>query len=145
MEDNKINIPELLKRDISTLTREELTAIATYNAGKIMKENNKIAITINKTGYAGEFVFRHPSLMDEITIAVKQSELSQGKTLSGVMVNNIVYMYATLIVVKEVAPDWFNLEDMKDYAVLEEIYNKYSEEVEALRTQPSAEPESNDE
>lgn len=77
--------------------------------------------------YVGTFKFHHPTVMENMRIGVVKSQLLGGLTNVDVLTDNIAHMVATLSVVLDSKPDWFDVENMYDYELLEIVYDKYAE------------------
>lgn len=119
------------------MTREELLKFVRQNAVRILEsDQKKIRISYKNMGYSGEFEFRYPSLLDRVKVGVERAKLLDGADGSSVdaTTDNIVHMFSTLTVSKEVAPDWFSLESLDDYRVLEEIYDEFVKQVDNFRS-----------
>jgi len=79
--------------------------------------------------FIGKFTFHYPTLMERMRIGVIKANFL-GNTPAGtvdMLTDNIAHMTATLSVVVDNAPDWFKLDFLEDYDVLESIYDKYFE------------------
>jgi hypothetical protein len=74
----------------------------------------------------GRFVFKRPTIKDNIEIAVKQSKLTSNTDLAEVY-NNLVYIIAKLSVVCIETPNGFVFEDQFDFAPILELYNRHEE------------------
>lgn len=91
---------------------------------------------IDVDGYKGEFIVKYPSLIEQIKIGTLLSKLTEGidaKQLD-IITNNISFMVATLMVVIVKSPEWFNLDNLYDYTVLDEIYTKYADWANSFRS-----------
>ena len=84
----------------------------------------------NKTG---NFSVKLASLMDSVAIGVNKAKLSQGLVLD-VISDNILHMTATLREVVISAPKWFNLDTLKDYLLLETVYDEYIKWADSFRS-----------
>lgn len=76
--------------------------------------------------YIGKFKFHHPTVIERMQIGVIKSQLLQG--LEGrvdVITDNIAHMTATLEVVTDSSPEWFNVNNIYDYEVLDAVYEEY--------------------
>lgn len=96
--------------------------------GKARTTVEQVDITDFEPTFIGKFKFHSPTVMERMRIGVAKSQLLQG--LEGhvdVMTDNIAHMSATLAVVIDDAPTWFNLDEIYEYEVLERVYDKYFE------------------
>lgn len=76
--------------------------------------------------YVGTFKFHHPSLMERMNIGVVKAQMIQG--LEGrvdVLTDNIAHMSATLENVLDEFPEWFQMDQVLEYEVLERVYEEY--------------------
>ena len=76
----------------------------------------------------GKFKFHSPTVIERMRIGVAKSQLLQG--LEGhvdVLTDNIAHMTATLSVVIDDAPTWFDIDNIYEYEALEAVYDKYAE------------------
>lgn len=82
---------------------------------------------INKE-WVGTFVFRYPSLMEQMQIGVLKTNMLGGLPPNSVdvLTDNIAHMTATLSVVMESAPDWFDLNTLEDYEALDRVYEAFA-------------------
>lgn len=71
----------------------------------------------------GDFTCHYPSIMDEIKISMKASQILEGadmSTLPGVVVDQ-AYNMASCDVLLTDYPDWFNLETLDNIEVLNKV------------------------
>jgi hypothetical protein len=76
--------------------------------------------------YVGTFKFHHPSVLERMQIGVIKSQMLQG--LEGrvdIVTDNIAHMTATLQVVMDDAPVWFQVSEIEDYEILDTVYEEY--------------------
>jgi len=95
--------------------------------------------------FVGTFVYKHPSVLDRMQIGVNKAKMLQG--LQGqvdVLTDNIAHMGATLGVVLTEYPEWFNLADVSEYEVLEQVYDEYTEWVNSFRKPANANDDAGD-
>ncbi len=95
--------------------------------------------------YVGTFIFHHPSLMERMQIGVLKSQMLQG--LDGrvdVTTDNIAHMSATLEVILDESPKWFNLSTIEDYEVLDGVYEEYIQWYESFRKRRDSDDDKGD-
>lgn len=97
--------------------------------GKKRTHTTQIDLRHINPEYIGTFVFHYPSLMEQMQIGVIKSRLLGGVPVNSVdvLTDNIAHMTATLQVVTDSAPDWFKLEELDDYEVLDHVYEAYAQ------------------
>lgn len=83
--------------------------------------------------FIGKFKFHHPSLVDRMNIGVLKSQMLQGLPMVDVMTDNIAHMTSTLTFVLEEFPEWFKMNEIYEYEVLEKVYDEYTEWVNSFR------------
>jgi len=84
--------------------------------------------------FVGTFVYKHPSVLDRMQIGVNKAKMLQGlQGQTDVLTDNIAHMAATLGVVLTEYPEWFNLADVSEYEVLEQVYDEYTGWVNSFR------------
>lgn len=96
-------------------------------AGKQRVTNVDIDLSSIDPDYIGKFKFHHPTVMERMQIGVLKAQMLQG--LEGrvdVLTDNIAHMSATLEVVLDHAPEWFNAGAIYDYEVLDAVYEEYA-------------------
>jgi hypothetical protein len=108
--------------------------------GTAKKLPTQIDLTTLEPTWVGNFIFRYPSLMDRMKIGVMKTSLLNGMSLAGIdnEVDNIAYMMATLTVVMESAPDWFQLDVLEDYDALDRVFEEYAKWRDSFRSQTNA-------
>jgi hypothetical protein len=107
--------------------------------GQIMKGNALTHVyqadfsDFNPT-FVGTFVFHKPSVMEQMDIGVVKAQLLDGMTVVDRMSDNIATMVATLDIVIDEAPQWFNpyTGDL-DYDIVEDVYLNFMEWLSSFR------------
>ena len=104
-------------------------------ASVLSLHQRRTTIVVDMNGYSGEFVLKYPSLKDKMDIGILRSKLTGGVPTQqlDVVTDNIAYMAATLIIVTVSAPDWFDIEIMEDYNVLDYIFTEYTKWTNSFR------------
>lgn len=82
---------------------------------------------------SGNFIFRYPTMLDELNIDKTASQLLAGNDAPTIAAQNIAQMMATLKVMLKSYPDDFNLDEIYDHNDLLKIYNAYLEKVSQFR------------
>lgn len=104
-------------------------------AGKKRIHVADIDLTHIDPEYIGKFKFHHPTVLERMQIGVLKSQLLQGmEGRVDVLTDNIAHMSATLEVVIDSAPDWFNVNNIYDYEVLDAVYEEYIKWYNSFRT-----------
>lgn len=83
--------------------------------------------------YIGKFKFHHPSLVDRMNIGVLKAQMLQGLPVVDVMTDNIAHMSSTLTFVLDEFPEWFKINEIYDYELLEKVYDEYTGWVNSFR------------
>lgn len=87
--------------------------------------------------YVGTFKFHHPSLMEKVEIGTIKASLLKGLPQGSVdiVADNIAHMTATLQVVLDSYPQWFELDinKMYEYEILDEVYEEYAQWYDSFR------------
>ncbi len=93
--------------------------------------------TVDHNGYKGEFTVKYPSLLDRIRIGTLRAQYLDGVPIESldILTDNISFMAATLQVVLVKKPDWFNLEVLYDYDILDYVHTEYVKWVNSFRDQ----------
>ena len=73
----------------------------------------------------GTFVFKYPTLMDELQIDSKMSSLLAGNSTPSITAVNIAYQMALLAHVTVKAPEEWKLEDLYSDKQLDAVYKEY--------------------
>jgi hypothetical protein len=85
--------------------------------------------------FVGTFVVHYASQMENIEIGVIRTELLMGNQNVDNLTDNLVTALATLEVVLDAFPDWFNPYDEKvEYEILEYVFVEYITWVNSFRT-----------
>lgn len=89
--------------------------------------------TIDET-FVGTFIFHHPTVLDRMNIGTLKSQLLQGmEGRTDVITDNIAHMTAVLSHVIDEAPEWFKINEIYDYEILDTVYETYNEWVNTFR------------
>lgn len=102
-------------------------------------KNNKLVKQIDLSDihkdWVGTFVFHYPSLMEQVQIGVMKAKMLDGVPVNSVdtLTDNIAFMTATLHVVMDSAPEWFNLDKLDDFTALFRVYNEFAQWRESFR------------
>jgi hypothetical protein len=92
-----------------------------------------------KEEFVGSFTVHYPSQMEKIQIGVIKSELLQGNMMIDTETDNTVSAIATLEVVLDKYPDWFNPYDPDvEYEILEHLLIEYLKWVRTFREEREA-------
>lgn len=85
--------------------------------------------------YIGKFKFHYPSIVERVKIGTDQANFLNRLPRESIDVytNNSAYIMATLMNVVDYCPDWFKLNVIGDYRVLEKVFNVYSKWVDSFR------------
>lgn len=120
--------------ELASLSREELLEVAKENLVNITGLDKRvIEFTYDKHGFEGVFKLRYPSLMDSLRIGVAQAKLLEYTKGVDVTSQNIAFMFSTIKQVAIELPNWFDLNKLSDYSMLEDIYTEYDTQVSAIR------------
>lgn len=103
--------------------------------GKNKKHVAQIDMSDIHPDLVGTFVFHYPSLMEQIRIGTIKAQLLDGVPVESVdtATNVAAFMMATLRVVLDSAPEWFNLDTVDDLEVLSRVFNEYAQWRESFR------------
>lgn len=120
-------------RSLKLLRLENLQKI---NMGNRRTKNISVDFRNLDNRFVGTFVVHYPSQMENIEIGVIRTELLMGNKNIDNLTDNLVTALATLEVVLDAFPDWFNPYDEKvEYEVLEYIFVEYITWVNSFRGQ----------
>ncbi|BAK52962.1 tail assembly chaperone [Bacillus phage SP-10] len=75
--------------------------------------------------YTGRFIFKHPTVLDQMNIDVLKTQMLQGFETPSIIADNIAHMSSTLTVVLVEAPEWFKINEIYDYEILDRVYEEY--------------------
>lgn len=96
------------------------------NQGKRRTHSKHMSFTDIDESYVGTFKFHHPTLIERMQIGVIKTQLLQGmEGVVDVLTDNIAHMTATLEVVLDEAPEWFKMDAIYDYQILDAVYEEY--------------------
>lgn len=99
---------------------------AQIQAGNRRTHTAELDLTHIDESYKGTFKYHHPSLIERMQIGVIKTQLLQGlEGVVDVFTDNIAHMTATLEIVLDEAPEWFRLDAIYDYEVLDAVYEEY--------------------
>lgn len=113
--------------------------------GKERKHEVVIDLSKYNPEYVGKFVFHHPTLFERMRVGVLKSQLLSGtEGQVDVITDNIAHMAATLQIVVDDSPKWFDINYIFDYEVLDEVYNEYFNWYNSFRTASAQQGNSQD-
>ena len=93
---------------------------------------------INPKFTKGKFVVHHPTQLERMQIGVNKSVLLGGVMPLDNITDNLSHIMATLDVVIDEKPTWFDVEDPDlDYDILEAVFLEYMEWVNSFRKKPT--------
>lgn len=122
--------PEVLK----TLRLDTLNKI---NQGNKRTHTFNVDFSDVDPTFVGTFTVHHPSQMERLTVGATVSNLLGGNLNVDTMTYNIATIVATLDVVLDNSPEWFNpYSDSLDYEILEKVYLEYSDWLYSFRRKP---------
>jgi hypothetical protein len=126
--------PEVLK----TLRPED--TLQKINQGKRRTYTFKVDFSEIDERFVGTFTVHHPSQMERLQVGVLKAQLLGGVVPLDTMTDNIATIVATLDVVLDEKPDWFDVfDDRLDYEILEAVYIEYINWVNSFRKRTRAE------
>lgn len=114
-------------------------------AGKKRIHTVQIDLSDIDPEYVGTFKFHHPTVIERMQIGVMKSKLLDG--LEGrvdLITDNIAHMTATLENVLDSSPDWFNVNNVFDYEVLDTVYEEYINWYNSFRRSSARNDDGND-
>jgi hypothetical protein len=140
-------------REVTTMTTDNndrmLKTIKTnmlqqVNLGNKRTHTFKVDFSEYDPSFVGEFNVHYPSQMELIQVGLTKSALLGGGTLVvDTYTENIAIFIATLDVVINKQPEWFNLADPSiEYDMLQAIYDEYMNWVNTFRNR--AKPDNNE-
>lgn len=86
----------------------------------------------------GDFIFRYPTLMDELSIERRTNQLLGPNENPSVIALNIAFMAATVETMATQAPAGWKIEDLYALKDLEPVYKAYKEQVSQFRGEADA-------
>jgi hypothetical protein len=86
----------------------------------------------------GPFKFRYPTILDEIAIDAKTSQILAGNDRPSVYATNLAYMIATLSVVVVQAPPGWKLEEIYRVEDAEVVHRGYLQRIKEFRGEDEA-------
>jgi hypothetical protein len=120
--------PEVLK----TLTSER--TLQKVNQGKRRTLVIPLDFSEIDEKFVGKYQVHHPSQMERLQVGVIKSQLLGGIVPLDTMTDNIATIIATLDVVTDEKPDWFDVyDDEFDYDIMEAVFMEYMEWVNSFR------------
>jgi len=129
---------------MSNIQPEVLKTIRSKALGEVNKGNKRTHAfyaeftDINPKFTKGKFVVHHPTQLERMQIGVNKTLLLGGVQPLDNLTDNLSHIMATLDVVLDEQPSWFNVEDPDvDYDVLEAVFVEYMEWVNSFRRKPS--------
>lgn len=86
-------------------------------------------------GRRGTFVFHRPSLKERLAIGVMEANLigNMSRQCIDLASQNIARFMSTFSTLMDESPEWFDLDTIDDYELLESLYEKYFEVVKPFR------------
>ena len=84
----------------------------------------------------GQFVFRYPTLKDELDIDTTTSTLLVENPNPSIGAKNIAIMAATIEIMATSTPDDYRIDNIFSFADLEKVYSEYLNMVLQFRKQP---------
>lgn len=76
----------------------------------------------------GFFKFHHPTVFERMSIGLLKTQLTMGMEGSiDTITDNIAHMTATLTYVLDEAPEWFKINEIYEYEILDRVYETYFE------------------
>lgn len=124
--------PEVLK----TLRLDTLQSI---NQGKKRTHTFNVDFSEFDPDFVGTFKVHHPSQMERMIVGSNISQLLGGNLEVDMMTYNIATIVATLDVVVDERPMWFNpYSDTLDYEIMESVYLEYTKWLGSFRIKPKA-------
>jgi len=115
-------------------TLKQTSALQQVNQGK----RRTLSIPLNYTHidetFVGDVVVHHPSMMEKLQVGVTRAQLLGGVVPLDTMTDNLSQIIATLDVVIDSKPGWFDIfSDTVEYEILEDVYVQYMNWVNAFR------------
>jgi len=84
--------------------------------------------------FVGDFIVHRPSQVERLQIGIIKSSLLNGLYNVDLITDNIAHICATLQVVADKLPDWFNIDDPElEYEILDAAYVNYINWVNSFR------------
>ena len=124
--------PEALK----TLKSNTLNKI---NLGKRRTHTFNVDFSDIDPEFVGKFTLHYPSQIERLQIGVTKSALLGGNLNVDTRTDDIAHIIATLDVVTDVSPSWFDVtDDRVAYDILESVFIEYMNWVDSFRKRPEA-------
>ncbi|QKE56372.1 tail assembly protein [Bacillus phage YungSlug] len=100
--------------------------------GQIAQGNKRtlttqIDLTDINPAYVGTFKFHHPTVLERMQIGVMKTNMLGGMPATDVLTDNIAHMTAILSYACDEMPNWFKVDEIYDYEVLDRVYEVYNE------------------
>lgn len=110
---------------LKTLRRNSLSNVM---AGKHFTHTFRVDFSEIDESFVGTFTVHIPTQLEKLQIGRTKSLLLGGMEAVDVMTDNIAHILATLDVILDASPDWFDIDDPTiDYTLCETIYTEYIE------------------
>lgn len=123
--------PEVLK----TLRLDTLQKI---NQGNRRTHTFQVDFSEVNENFVGSFTVHHPSQMERMYVGSIKSQLLGGNLQVDLMTDNIATIVATLDVVIDSKPEWFNPYSSEiDYDILEAVFLEYTGWLNSFRKRPT--------
>jgi len=112
--------------DNNTLVKLRERMLAAVNKGNKIQHTIKVDFSELDPKFVGSFVIHKPSQMERLEIGKISSVLRGGDEKLDTRAYNIATIIATLEVLLDDKPDWFDVFDPElEYEILEEVYEQY--------------------
>jgi hypothetical protein len=119
-----------MEKPMAELTQQDIEKLATFDPQKpLIIPAASIAGLENEMG---RFVFRRPTVGDQLKIGIRTSKLKENAELD-TPTDNIAFILATFAVVCSEKPQGFEFEETYDMTPLYELFAKYSEWLDLFR------------
>lgn len=104
-------------------------------AGSALTHSKELDFTHLGDNLKGTFVFKRPTVLEQMNIGVLKNEMLQGQPeqTHDVYSANIAHMTATLTFVLKNFPEWFRINEIYDYEILDTVYEEYAKWLDTFR------------
>lgn len=119
-----------LVNDNAIKEAKEEAKVAELGKKIMMGVDNKLTVDFDFShidpSFKGKFVFHYPSVIDHMKIGVLRAQLLNGlQEVVDPVTFNIAHYSATLGVVLDECPDWFDPQKITELEILKEVYDKF--------------------
>lgn len=98
------------------------------NQGKKRTHTFDVDFTEYDPAFMGKFMVHYPSQVESLQIGVNTSALLMGNDAVDIHTRNLATILATLDIVIDYRPDWFDIDDPAiEYEMLEAIFIEYAD------------------